>query len=61
MLFGNILALDGDALSLLASISSVSVIVMAIIYRPLIIECVDSSFLRDRVMRVQSHIMVFYF
>ena len=46
VLFGNILALDGDALSLLASISSVSVIVMAIIYRPLIIECVDSSFLR---------------
>ena len=33
-------------MSLLASISSVSVIVMAIIYRPLIIECVDSSFLR---------------
>ena len=46
VLFGNILALDGDALSLLAAISSVSVIVMAIIYRPLIIECVDSSFLR---------------
>ena len=46
VLFGNILALDDSALSLLAVISSISLLVLAILYRPLVIECVDSSFLR---------------
>ena len=46
VLFGNILALDDDALSLLAFISTVSILIMSILYRPLIIECVDSTFLR---------------
>ena len=46
VLFGNILALDNAALSLLASISTISLIVMAVLYRPLVIECVDSTFLR---------------
>lgn len=46
VLFGNILALDNDALYLLASICTISLLVMAVLYRPLIIECVDPSFLR---------------
>jgi len=46
VLFGNILALDNEALWLLAIISSMSLIILAIIYRPLVIECVDPSFLR---------------
>ena len=46
VLFGNILALNNAALSLLASISTISLIVMAVLYRPLVIECVDSTFLR---------------
>jgi len=45
VLFGNILALDGPMLILLASISSLSVVVMAVLYRPLVIECADPSFL----------------
>jgi len=45
VLFGNILALDNTALWLLAGIATISVLVMAWLYRPLVIECVDSSFL----------------
>lgn len=46
VLFGNILALDNAALLLLASICSISLILLAFLYRPLVIECVDPSFLR---------------
>ena len=46
VLFGNILALDDHTLFLLAGIASVSLVVLAILYRPLVIECVDASFLR---------------
>ncbi len=46
VLFGNILALDNAALCLLAGIATVSLLVMAFLYRPLVIECVDPSFLR---------------
>ena len=46
VLFGNILALDNAALWLLASIATVSMLFMAFLYRPLVIECVDPSFLR---------------
>lgn len=46
VLFGNILALDNATLWLLASIGSVSLVLMALLYRPLVIECVDPSFLR---------------
>lgn len=46
VLFGNILALDIEVLWLLAIISSLTLVVMAILFRPLVIECVDPSFLR---------------
>ncbi|MDZ7924367.1 MAG: metal ABC transporter permease [Marinagarivorans sp.] len=46
VLFGNILALDNAALVLLASICSISLLLFAALYRPLVIECVDPLFLR---------------
>lgn len=46
VLFGNILALDNAALWLLASIGTISLLLVAFLYRPLVIECVDPSFLR---------------
>jgi zinc/manganese transport system permease protein len=46
VLFGSVLAVDEDALWLVASISSVSLLVLAVIYRPLLVECFDPSFLR---------------
>lgn len=46
VLFGSILALDNPALWLLAGIGSISLLVFAFLYRPLVIECVDPIFLR---------------
>jgi zinc/manganese transport system permease protein len=47
VLFGSVLALDDDALMLLAAISTVTLITLALIFRPLVMECVDPQFLRS--------------
>jgi len=47
VLFGTILAVDDSALLLMASVATVSVMVFAIIYRPLVAECFDPAFLRS--------------
>ncbi len=46
-LFGSVLAIDNPTLILIASITSVSLIILALIWRPLVLECVDSGFLRS--------------
>jgi zinc/manganese transport system permease protein len=45
VLFGTVLALDDGALLFLGSVASVTVIALAVIYRALIAECVDPTFL----------------
>ncbi|OJX10745.1 MAG: zinc ABC transporter permease [Caedibacter sp. 37-49] len=45
ILFGSILAVDKASLILIASITSVSVLVMALIFRPLVLECFDPIFM----------------
>ncbi len=45
VLFGNVLALDDATLILLASISSLTLLGLALLYRPLVLETVDPSFL----------------
>lgn len=47
LLFGSILAIDLPALTLVALVSSFTLIVLAIIYRPLMMESVDPLFLRS--------------
>jgi len=47
VLFGNVLALDDRALLLIAANASISLVVLALIYRPLVIECVDPGFMRS--------------
>ncbi|MEG6507889.1 metal ABC transporter permease [Methyloligella sp. 2.7D] len=47
VLFGSVLALDDTALLLVVSIATVSTLVLALIYRPLVLECFDSDFLRS--------------
>ena len=47
VLFGTVLALDDVALILVASLATVSLIVLAVIYRPLVLECFDPQFLRS--------------
>jgi zinc/manganese transport system permease protein len=46
VLFGTILAIDAQALILVGAISSLTLIVLALVYRPLIAECFDPGFLR---------------
>jgi len=46
VLFGTILSVDDGALLLVASIASVTLVTLALIYRPLVIECFDPAFLR---------------
>src|SRR5881392_1493957 len=47
VLFGNVLALDDQTLLMIAANASVTLIVLALIYRPLVIECVDPGFMRS--------------
>ncbi len=47
VLFGTVLALDDGALLLIASIATVSMVTLAAIYRPLVMECFDPQFLRS--------------
>ena len=46
VLFGTILSVTDDALILVASISTLTLVALAVIYRPLVIECFDPAFLR---------------
>jgi len=46
VLFGAALALDDAALLLVAAIATLSLVVLAVIYRPLVLECFDPQFLR---------------
>src|SRR6195256_1208809 len=47
VLFGSVLALDDQTLLLIAANATITLIVLALIYRPLIIECVDPGFMRS--------------
>jgi zinc/manganese transport system permease protein len=47
VLFGTVLALDDGALLLLATIATITLVVLAVLYRPLVLECVDPTFLRS--------------
>ena len=47
VLFGTILAIDDQALYVIAGITSVTAMALAVIYRPLVVECFDPGFLRS--------------
>ena len=47
VLFGTVLALDDMALALIASIATVTLLALALIFRPLVLECLDQGFLRS--------------
>lgn len=46
VLFGTILAIDAPALTLIGAISTLTLTALALIYRPLVLECLDPGFLR---------------
>ena len=47
VLFGTVLALDDTALQLLCAFASLSVVILAVLFRPLVLECADPQFLRS--------------
>ncbi|MDE0209614.1 MAG: metal ABC transporter permease [Boseongicola sp.] len=47
VLFGTVLALDNAALILLGAIASITIITLAVLFRPLVLECADPQFLRS--------------
>jgi zinc/manganese transport system permease protein len=47
VLFGSVLALDDGAMILIGTITTITLVVLALIYRPLVLECVDPGFLRS--------------
>ena len=47
VLFGTVLALNDAALILLCSLASLSVFTLALLFRPLVLECADPQFLRS--------------
>lgn len=47
VLFGTVLSLNDEALLLLGGLSSLTMVGLALLYRPLIMECLDPSFLRQ--------------
>jgi len=46
LLFGSILAVDNTALLLIGAIATLSLLALAVIYRPLVADCFDPGFLR---------------
>ena len=46
VLFGTVLALNDPALILILSVSTVTLVALAFVYRPLVMECLDPGFLR---------------
>jgi zinc/manganese transport system permease protein len=46
-LFGSVMTIKSTALLLIAAIASVSLVAFALIWRPLVLECVDPGFLRS--------------
>ena len=47
VLFGTVLALDDAALILIGAIATITLTTLALIYRPLVLECFDPQFLRS--------------
>ncbi|MDM7457657.1 MAG: metal ABC transporter permease [Tepidimonas sp.] len=46
VLFGTVLALEGSVLALLGAVALLTVMGLALLWRPLVLECVDPAFLR---------------
>jgi zinc/manganese transport system permease protein len=47
VLFGTVLALNNDALIMIGAVATISLLALALIWRPLFAECLDPNFLRS--------------
>jgi zinc/manganese transport system permease protein len=61
VLFGTILGIDATALCFIGGITSFTIAVLAVIYRPLVVECFDPGFLRTVDGRGSLYHLLFLF
>lgn len=61
LLFGTVLGLDNASLILVTSAASITLIALAIVYRPLILECLDPNYLRSQKTIGATVLMIFLF
>lgn len=61
VLFGTILAIDAKSLYFIGAITSITVVTLAVIYRPLVVECFDPGFLRAVAGRGSLYHFLFLF
>ena len=61
VLFGTILAIDATALYVVAAIASLTVVILAVVYRPLVAECFDPGFMRTVRGHGSFHHLLFLF
>lgn len=61
VLFGTILAIDDEFLYLIAAIASGTAVGLALVYRPLVVECFDPGFLRSVGGRGSLYHLLFLF
>jgi zinc/manganese transport system permease protein len=59
VLFGTILAVDAISLLIIAAIATISLITLALIYRPLVVECFDPNYLRTTLGGGSVYHMIF--
>lgn len=61
LLFGTVLGLDDASLILVTSAASITLITLAIVYRPLILECLDPNYLRNHKAIGATTLIIFLF
>ena len=61
VLFGTILAIDSEALVIIAAITSFTALLLALVYRPLVAECFDPGYLRSVGGRGSLYHLLFLF
>lgn len=61
VLFGNALAVNSLALNIMAAITTLTLLILALIYRPLVMECFDSNYYKSIQRKGSFHHIVFLF
>jgi zinc/manganese transport system permease protein len=59
LLFGNVLAVDSDSLLFISIISSLSLILLFLLYRPLIYDCFDPLFMKSMGLKSSLYSTIF--
>jgi zinc/manganese transport system permease protein len=59
LLFGSVLAVDGQSLQFIALVTTLTILTLALVYRPLVYECFDPIFVQTVGMKGQTYHFLF--